>query len=125
MKNDKAKVKSEFKQRLYRFVLQLIACIDQLPDDTVSRRIGDQLLRSGTSILANYVEAQAASSKRDFVNFFTHSLKSANESKLWVALLRDTKRVKAADAEHLLKELDELSNIFAASILTAKGKRHF
>lgn len=125
MQNDKARVKNEFKQRLYRFVLELIACIDQLPNDAVSRRIGDQLLRSGTSILANYIEAQAASSKRDFINFFTHSLKSTNESKLWVALLRDTKRIKRAEAARLLKELDELANIFAASILTAKGKRRF
>ncbi|MDD3888139.1 MAG: four helix bundle protein, partial [Patescibacteria group bacterium] len=51
--------------------------------------ISKQLLRSGTSILANYVEANSASSKKDFINFFTHSLKSANESKVWLTLLRD------------------------------------
>ena len=115
--------KKEFKQRLYRFVLKLIEFIDQLSNDNVSKRIGDQLLRSGTSILGNYVEGQSASSKKDFINFFNHSLKSANESKLWLALLRDSKRAKPEQTEWFLKELDEISNIFASSILTLKGKK--
>lgn len=123
MQNDKSKFKNEFKARLYGFVLKLIGFIDHLPKDMVSHRIGDQLLRSGTSILGNFIEGQAASSKKDFTNFFTISLKSANESKLWVALLRDTKRVSAQEVEWFLKELDEISKIFASSILTLKGRR--
>lgn len=123
MQNDRGKFKNEFKKRLYNFVLKLIKFIDDLPNDNVSRRIGDQLLRSGTSILGNYIEAQAASSKKDFTNFFTTSLKSTNESKLWVALLRDTKRAKADLADWFLKELDEIANIFGSSVLTLKGKK--
>lgn len=123
MQNDKEKFKNEFKKRLYNFVLKLIKFIDELPSDNVSRRIGDQLLRSGTSILGNYIEAQAASSKKDFTNFFSTSLKSTNESKLWVALLRDTKRAKAEIVDWFLKELDEIANIFGSSVLTLKGKK--
>ena len=85
--------------------------------------MGKQLLRSGTSILANYVEANSASSKKDFINFFTHSLKSANESKVWLALLRDTSRGDKVELEWLLKELTEICNIIASSILTMKGKK--
>ena len=96
-----------------------------MPKDNVARRIGDQLLRSGTSILGNYVEGQSASSKKEFTNFFNTSLKSANESKLWFALLRDAKRAKAEDVAWFLSELDEIANIFASSILTPKGKRQF
>ena len=125
MQNDKSKFKNEFKKRLYRFVLKMIEFIDKLPNDNVSRRIGDQLLRSGTSILGNYIEGQSASSRKDFVNFFNHSLKSANESKLWFALLRDSKRAKNEQVEWFLKELDEVANIFASSILTLKGKKKF
>src|SRR3989339_1696748 len=99
MKNDKEKFKNDFKKRLYGFTLKLIEFIDRLPNDNVSKRISDQLLRSGTSIIANYIEGQAASSKKDFINFFHISLKSANESKLWVALLRDSKRAKPSDVE--------------------------
>jgi four helix bundle protein len=69
MQNDKSKFKNEFKKRLYKFVLKLIEFLDKLPNDNISRRIGDQLLRSGTSVIGNYVEGQAASSKKDFTNF--------------------------------------------------------
>ena len=123
MENDRAKFKNEFKKRLYTWVLRLIAFIDRLPRDSVCTIMGKQLLRSGTSILANHIEANSASSKKDFINFFTHSLKSANESKVWLALLRDTKKGSAREIDWLLKELIEISNIIASGIITMKGKR--
>jgi len=123
MQNDKEKFKKEFKKRLYALTLELIDVIDKLPKDNVSRRLGDQLLRSGTSVIGNYIEAQSASSKKDYTNYFTTSLKSANESKLWLSLLKDTGRLQADSFERLLNELSEISNIFASSILTLKGKK--
>ena len=123
MQNDSAKFKNEFKKRLYNWALRLIKFIDKLPKDSVCAVISKQLLRSGTSILANYVEANSASSRKDFINFFTHSLKSANESKMWLALLRDTGKGEKPELEWLLKELIEIANIFASSILTLKGKK--
>ena len=107
MQNDNAKFKNEFKERLYNWVLRLIGFIDKLPKDSVCSVIGKQLLRSGTSVLANYTEASSASSRKDFINFFTHSLKSANESKIWLALLRDTDKGSHAELEWLLNELVE------------------
>lgn len=89
MKNDKEKFKTELKRRMYAWVLRLINFIDSLPKNQSTNIIAHQVLRSGTSICANYIEAQAASSKKDFINFIHHSLKSANESKFWIALLRD------------------------------------
>lgn len=80
-------------------------------------------MRSGTSIGANYFEARAASSKSDFINFFNHSLKSANESKFWLEILIDTKECDSQEASRLLREVTEISNIFASSILTLKGKK--
>ena len=123
MQNDNVKFKNEFKNRLYSWVLRLIKFIDKLPKDSVSNVLGKQLLRSGTSILANYIEANSASSKKDFINFFTHSLKSANESKIWLALLRDTDKGDKNELEWLLKESIETANILASSILTLKGKK--
>jgi len=123
MENDSVKFKNEFKRRLYNWVLRLIKCIDKLPKDSVCLVMGKQLLRSGTSVLANYIEANSASSKRDFINFFTHALKSANESKVWLTLLRDTDKGDRTELEWLLKELGEIANILASSILTLKGKR--
>ena len=123
MQNDKAKIKSDFKKRLYSFTLKLIEFLDTVPTDSVTRVIGNQLLRGGTSIISNYVEGQGASSKKDFTNFFNTSLKSVNESKLWVALLRDSGRVKVENVAWFLEELEELGKIFASSILTLKGKK--
>ncbi|OGM92421.1 hypothetical protein A2935_03180 [Candidatus Wolfebacteria bacterium RIFCSPLOWO2_01_FULL_47_17b] len=123
MENDSVKFKNEFKRRLYAWVLRLIKFIDNLPRDSVCDVTGKQLLRSGTSVLANYIEANSASSKKDFINFFTHSLKSANESKMWLALLRDTGKGDRIELEWLLKELIEIANILASSIITLKGKR--
>ncbi|NIA08140.1 MAG: four helix bundle protein [Actinobacteria bacterium] len=123
MQNDKVKFKTDFKKRLYNLTLRLIEFLDKLPKDGVARTIGNQLLRSGTSIIGNYIEGQAASSKKDFTNFFNHSLKSTNESKLWLALLRDSNRAKREEVAWFLAELDEIARIFASSILTLKGKR--
>ena len=123
MQNDSSKFKIEFKKRLYAFVLKLVGFIERLPKDSVADVMGKQLLRSGTSVLANYVEASSASSKKDFINFFTYSLKSANESKLWLTLLRDTKRGDLNECVWLLKELTEIANILASSILTMKGRK--
>ena len=123
MKNGSAKFKNEFKKRLYVWVLDLVRFIDSLPKDSVCNVMGKQLLRSGTSVLANYVEANSASSKKDFINFFTHSLKSSNESKVWLSLLKDTNKGDKQSVEKLLKELIEISNIIASGIITLKGKK--
>ncbi|MGB2631379.1 MAG: four helix bundle protein, partial [Minisyncoccales bacterium] len=76
-----------------------------------------------TSVLANYIEANSASSKKDFINFFTHSLKSANESKVWLTLLRDTEKGDVSELEWLLGELVQIADILASSILKMKGRK--
>ena len=85
--------------------------------------ISKQLLRSATSIGANVIEAHAASSKKDYTNFFNHALKSANETKYWLGLLRDANNSDKEESNRLLKETSELANILASSILTLRGKR--
>ncbi len=123
MNNDKEKFKNEFKQKLYRWVLKLLRFVDELPKkDSVSRILGDQLIRSGTSILSNYVEAHSSSSKRDFAHYFRTSLRSANESKVWLALLRDIKRGEQEEINDSLKKLQEIAAILASSLITLKKK---
>jgi len=120
---DREEFKKQFKKRLYKFTLNLIEFLDKLPKDNASRRIGDQLLRSGTSIIGNYIEGQSASSKRDFSNYMNTSLKSANESKLWLSILKDSNRAKQENVECLMNELVEFSNILASVLLTLRNKR--
>ena len=102
---------------------RLIKFIDKLTRKPVNEIMGKQLLRSGTSIIANYIEAYSASSRKDYTNFFNHALKSANESKVWLALFRDTGQGDRLELNWLLNELTEVANILASSILTLKGKK--
>lgn len=113
-------LKLQTKKRLYTFVLKLIKLLDALPHDRTSGAIHSQLIRSGTSILSNLIEGQSASSKKEFIVFMQYSLKSANESKVWIALLRDSSRIKKEEAVWFLEELEEISKIFASSIITLK-----
>jgi len=122
MQNGKAKFKNEFKERVYKFALDIIAFIEQLPKGQVSSVVGAQLLRSATSIGANVVEVQGATSRKDYANFFAHALKSTNETKFWLSLLRDSGKAEMESTDKLLREATELAKILAKSILTLKGQ---
>lgn len=116
-------LKPQLKERAYIYALNAVKFVDGLTKDQTCKIIGTQLLRSATSVGANIMEAQAGSSKKDFTNFFTYSLKSANESKFWIGLLRDSGKADKTKANVLLQETNEISNILGASILTLKGKK--
>jgi four helix bundle protein len=122
MQNDRSKFKNEFKARVYRFALDVISFVDQLPKGQVSSVISEQLLRSATSVGANVVEAQGATSRKDYSNFFAYALKSANETRFWLGLLRDSGKAEKGTTDMLLKEVNELAKILAASIITLKGR---
>ena|SRR3989338_7856710 len=111
------------KTRSYQFALKVIKFIDALPHDASTQIMAKQLLRAATSIGANIIEAQASPSRRDFANYFSHSLKSANETKYWLGLLKDTDKAKGEVIDNLLKETDVIANILGSSVLTLKGKR--
>lgn len=124
MENRSSKFKIDIKKRAYLYALQIIKLLDRLSQNDFSCQvIAKQLLRSSTSIGANIVEAQAASSRRDFTNQLNHALKSANESKFWLGLLRDSNKAEKELVNSLLKETNELANILGSSILTLKDKR--
>ena len=110
------------KSRCYRFSLDLIIFIDSLPNQRSCWIIGDQLLRCGTSIGANLIEATAASSRLEFKKFHEIALKSANETKYWPGLLRDSNKVDKEKVERLLKEATEISNMIASGVMKLKRK---
>jgi len=113
-------------KRIYNYCLNIIKFADKANKKDYSILIIiKQLIRSATSIGANVIEAQAASSKRDFINFLNHALKSANESKFWLGLLKYSRKGDSTECEKLLNETIELAKIIASSILTLKGKKNF
>lgn len=71
---------------------------------------------------ANVVEAVAASSRKDYIKFYFYALKSANESKYWLCLLKDSGKVSVETVDPLIKEADEISKILGASVVTLKKK---
>jgi four helix bundle protein len=108
------------RHRCFHFAKDVMRFISECKYEKIHFSIFDQLLRSATSIGANVVEGGSGSTKKDFINFFYVALKSANETKYWLCLIRDTIEVNKNNLEELLKEADELSKIIATIILKAK-----
>lgn len=101
----------------------MIRFVVALPNQKVYWVITDQLLRAATSVGANIIEAQAGSSKKDFINYYAIALKSANETKYWLCLFRDSTDTDKHRVGELLDEATSLANILGASLLTLKGRR--
>ncbi len=115
--------KGSLQGRCYQFSLDVIALIDKLPNKRSAWVIGDQLIRSATSIGANIVEARASSSRLEFKKFYEISLKSANETKYWLGLLSDSGIMKELEIVPLLSEVTELSNMLGSGVLKLKQKK--
>ena len=106
MQNEKEKFKESFIRRLIKFSLDIIKLSEEMRQKKVFYSIIDQLIRSATSIGANVVEAKSSSSKRDYLRFFEIALKSANETKYWLILIRESMPEFKEKAVNLLKEAD-------------------
>lgn len=91
MQNYNSKFKSDLKDRCYKFSLAVISLVDTLPNKKAAWIITDQLLRAAMSVGANLIEGSAASSRLEYKKFYEIALKSANETKYWPCLLRDSK----------------------------------
>lgn len=123
IQNNSSKRKTELRYRCYYFSIEIIKLLEDLPEKRVYRIIADQLMRCATSIGANVVEAKASSSRKDFIKFYEIALKSANETKYWLALLRDAAHVDRNAVNKLLIEVEEISKMLGSSILTLKNKK--
>ena len=114
--------KVDLKIRCYKFSLQIISLTDTLPNKRSSWVIADQLIRSATSIGANLTESKASSSRLEFKKFYEIALKSANETKYWLELLRDSGLADKDKINDLLQEVNELANMLAAGVIKLKKK---
>jgi len=115
--------KRVFYLRLIRFSLNVIRLCRDLHKDPALRIIANQLIRSATSIGANVIEAKSCSTKKEYINFFHIALKSANETKYWLILIRESNSGLKEDTDKLLSEVDEICKILSSGILTMKGYR--
>jgi four helix bundle protein len=106
--------------RCFYFSKEVILFIRECKYETVYRSLFDQLVRSTTSIGANVVEGKSGSSKRDWKNFYVIALKSANETKYWLCLIKETLEVPKVKIDLLIKEADEISKIIASIIINSR-----
>jgi len=110
--NSKTKDSRLLRQRTKDFAIQVIRMYSALPKSVEAQVLGKQVLRSGTSVGANYREACRARSKAEFVAKVGDVLKELDESSYWFELLAETGIVPSAILQPLQNETDELLAIF-------------
>ncbi|MGJ8643639.1 MAG: four helix bundle protein [Luteolibacter sp.] len=110
----------ELKTRCKQFSLRVMRLVRSLPEDRVSRTIANQLVRSGTSVSANYRAACLAKSPADFASKVGTAVEESDESALWMELIIEDNILPAKQVESLRQEANQLTAIFCASIKTVR-----
>ena len=113
----------ELKNRTKAFALRVMKLVGVLPDGSVARTIGNQLIRSGTSIGANYRAACRGRSKAEFIAKLGIVVEEADETCYWLELIIDGQLLAANRVEPLLHEANELTAIMVASRKTAGAQK--
>ena len=113
----------EMKQRTMNYALRIIQLVQALPPGRVGDVLGGQLLRSGTSVGANYRAACRARSKAEFVSKLAIVEEEDDESLFWMELIVAAKLMTRDRVQNLLAEGNEILSIVVASITTARGRR--
>ncbi|MBZ5506326.1 MAG: four helix bundle protein [Acidobacteriia bacterium] len=113
----------KLRARTKDFAIRIIHLFQALPGTKEAQTIGNQLLRCGTSVGANYRSACHARSRADFISKIGVVVEEADESVFWLELLCDLKIMKKERLDGLLQEARELTAIFSASRQTAKKGR--
>lgn len=113
---------ADLEERLLEYGARIIKLVESLPKTLVGRRIADQLLRSATSVGANYEEAQAAESKEDFVHKLQVALKEIREANYWSRLLARSGKLPPERLVSILDESNQLRAMLSKAVARTKGK---
>src|SRR5215467_13210996 len=112
----------EMKNRSKAFAVRIIKFYKQLPKTDDARVLGRQILRSGTSVAANYRAVCRAKSTADFVSKMGTVVEEADETVLWLELLEEGDVWHSQELLSLTREASELLNVFASSLATARER---
>lgn len=118
--NPNAKKKYDLEERTAKFGEDIIEFASSLPDTPVNRPLISQAVRSGTSIGANYMEADGAESKKDFTHKIGICKKEAKETMHWLRMIAKANPDRRIDCRKLWKEAHELALIFSSIIKKAR-----
>jgi len=111
------------KARTKQLAIRVVRLFRSLPRSAEALIIGRQLLRSGTSVAANYRAVCRARSKAEFISKMSVVVEEADETAFWLELLIETEIIPEARLRELLAETNELLAIFAAALWTARERR--
>jgi four helix bundle protein len=110
------------KKRTKNFALRIIRLVAALPRNRVGEVLGRQVLKSGTSIGANYRETLPASSKRHFLLTIKIVVRESDETLYWLELLTESNTIKPSRLADLIRECTELLAVFAKTARSAQRK---
>ena len=113
----------DLEERLLEYAVRIIRLVDALPGTRAGRHVADQLLRCGTSPLANHGELQGAESRKDFIHKLGICLKEIREARRWLRLVHRVPLLPPTKIDPLLGETESLIKIFVASIRTAEKNK--
>ena len=113
---------TDIQERTFQFALRVLQLADQLPPTIAGREIARQLIRAGTSVGSNMQEADAAVSKKDFINDVGISRKEARECNYWLKIIRAARLSKHGDLLSLIDESWELVRILSAIVRSARSQ---
>jgi four helix bundle protein len=122
LKRPQSVTPDELEKRSKDFALRVVKLVDALPQSAAGRTFGNQLIRSASSVAANYRAARRGRSGKEFVAKLSIVAEESDESAFWLEMIIDAELLPAAKAEALLQEANELMRIFAASRKTAANK---
>lgn len=123
MTNDKKEKVYDLEERTAKFGEAVIAFAKQVPKNIVTIPVIDQFVRSGTSIGANYCEADCAESKKDFEHKLGICKKEAKETRYWLRMIAASEPEVKVRARELWHEANELLLIFTAIIKKSRAHR--
>jgi four helix bundle protein len=121
--DDKKMNEQEFKDKTKRIAIRVIRLVESLPKNATTDVIGKQLLRSATSVGANYRAACRAKSASDMIAKLAIVEEEADESMYWIELLIELNLVASARLADLMSELNETVAITVSSIKTLRGRK--
>ena len=110
----------ELRVRAKKFAIRIVTLFRSLPRSPDAQTLGKQVLRSGTSVAANYRAVCRARSKAEFIAKMGIVVEEADETVFWLEILTETGVISAAKTANLQKEANELPAIFSASLRTSK-----
>ncbi len=114
--------KDDLSERFISFAVRIIKLSEFLTKSYSAKHIGKQLVRSGTSIGANYEEAKGGESKADFIHKLNVAIKEARETLYWLKILKESEQIKPERLEDMIREADEICAILVSSVNTTKKK---